>query len=360
MKIGLLHYSMPPVIGGVERVIAAHARLFRADGHEVTLFCAGSQSEMDAEFPWIAVPGFKNTGEFQSNRDAMTAFLREQKLEILFVHNVFTMPFSPVATAACWKLSGVRVVSWVHDIAAINPYYKVPADDRIRRHCPGTRVVAVSEERAAAYTALTGFSDVTVIPNGIDATGGRLELAGGFPILFHPTRILRRKNIGLGIRVVAALKRLSLNPRLVISGAPEPFSGQLQSYRAELDAEIFSAELQSNVFFLGDETSLTDAEISELYAVSDALFFPSEHEGFGLPMLEAGLRGLPIFASDKQPLAALAEKNGLVFRPDTDATRLAFDIAGFLENSAASQVRRRVRSDFDWQHIYQKHILSLL
>ena len=348
MRIGLLHYSMPPTIGGVERVIAAHARLFRADGHEVKLF---SQTE---------VPGFKNTGEFQSNLHAMVSFLQAQELEILFIHNVFTMPFCPVATAACWKLSGVPIISWVHDIAAVNPYYNVAADALIRRHCAGTRVVAVSQERADAYTALTGLSDVTVIPNGIDATAGRAELAGAFPILFHPTRILRRKNIGLGIRVVASLKRLGLDPRLVISGAPEPFSGEFQSYLAELDAEIFSAELQSNVLFLGDETPLSDAEISEIYAISDALFFPSEQEGFGLPILEAGLRGLPIFASNTQPLEAMAEKNGLVFAPDCDATRLAFDIAAFLEASAASQVRRRVRSDFDWQLIYQKHILPLL
>src|SRR4051812_44967124 len=39
MRIALLHYSAAPVIGGVERVIAEHAELLAAGGHEVTIFC---------------------------------------------------------------------------------------------------------------------------------------------------------------------------------------------------------------------------------------------------------------------------------------------------------------------------------
>ena len=39
MRLGLLHYTYAPVIGGVERVMADHARLLREQGHEVTIFC---------------------------------------------------------------------------------------------------------------------------------------------------------------------------------------------------------------------------------------------------------------------------------------------------------------------------------
>ena len=35
MKIAILHYSAPPVIGGVESVLAHHAKLMVSAGHEV-------------------------------------------------------------------------------------------------------------------------------------------------------------------------------------------------------------------------------------------------------------------------------------------------------------------------------------
>ncbi|HEV7403678.1 MAG TPA: glycosyltransferase, partial [Chthoniobacteraceae bacterium] len=39
MRIALLHYTCPPVAGGVERVLMDHARLFARNGHEVTIIC---------------------------------------------------------------------------------------------------------------------------------------------------------------------------------------------------------------------------------------------------------------------------------------------------------------------------------
>ena len=38
--------------------------------------------------------------------------------------------------------------------------------------------------------------------------------------------------------------------------------------------------------------------VSELYRECDALFMPSHREGFGMPILEAGLIGMPIFSTE--------------------------------------------------------------
>jgi hypothetical protein len=37
MKIDLIHYSSPPVVGGVESVLAYHARLMAGAGHSVRI-----------------------------------------------------------------------------------------------------------------------------------------------------------------------------------------------------------------------------------------------------------------------------------------------------------------------------------
>ena len=371
MKIGLLHYSMPPVVGGVERVLAAHARLFREDGHEVVLLCDGRQKD---DGTYLAVPGFTNTGDYTENRDAFVHFILQLKLDVVMVHNVLTMPFCPVATDACHVLAGtdLKVISWVHDLAATNPYYLVPADDLIRKYPAGARVVAISEERADSYRKVTDYANVTVVPNGVDALGElggefveqrpelRMQLRGAFPILFHPTRILRRKNIGLGIQVTEELKKIGLHPRLLISGAPEPFSGDQASYRQKLDNQISQLGLTSEVLFLGDDSPLDGSDIDQLYHLANALFFPSEEEGFGLPILEAGLRRVPIFCSETQPLSALARRYGSVFSLNSSPIQIAAQMARFLAIDAGSQVRMTVQRDFDWQGIYEKHILPLL
>ena len=44
MKIALLHYSSPPIVGGVESVLAHHARLLTNAGHEVTILAGRGEA----------------------------------------------------------------------------------------------------------------------------------------------------------------------------------------------------------------------------------------------------------------------------------------------------------------------------
>jgi glycosyltransferase involved in cell wall biosynthesis len=43
---------------------------------------------------------------------------------------------------------------------------------------------------------------------------------------------------------------------------------------------------------------LSDDDVRSLYQMADALFFPSRQEGYGLPLIEAALHGVPVFCSD--------------------------------------------------------------
>ena len=53
-----LHYSVPPIVGGVESVIAHHARLMSADGHSVRLIAARGDMpiEMTTNIPLTTIP----------------------------------------------------------------------------------------------------------------------------------------------------------------------------------------------------------------------------------------------------------------------------------------------------------------
>lgn len=55
MNIAILHYSVPPIVGGVESVIAHHARMISNDGHSVCLIAARGEA-MNDNIPLIRLP----------------------------------------------------------------------------------------------------------------------------------------------------------------------------------------------------------------------------------------------------------------------------------------------------------------
>ena len=79
---------------------------------------------------------------------------------------------------------------------------------------------------------------------------------------------------------------------------------------------------------------LPDADLEGLYALATLVAFPSLYEGFGLPVLEAMQRGVPVASSNRSSLPEVAGDAALLFDPDghgRDRTR----------DRAAARRRRR-------------------
>ncbi len=55
MKIALLHYSAPPIVGGVESMLAHQARQMAAAGHAVCVVAARG-ADLDPEIPLRCTP----------------------------------------------------------------------------------------------------------------------------------------------------------------------------------------------------------------------------------------------------------------------------------------------------------------
>jgi glycosyltransferase involved in cell wall biosynthesis len=129
----------------------------------------------------------------------------------------------------------------------------------------------------------------------------------------------------------------------------------LKSLREEL-------KLGNVVHFLTELTDayIPDPVISDFYHLADALFLPSLEEGFGIPILEAGLAGLPIFCSDIPPLRNLGGSNATYFSPDADPVELANRIVNHLAFDSVFRMRVRARKEFSWEGIYARKIAPLL
>jgi glycosyltransferase involved in cell wall biosynthesis len=87
----------------------------------------------------------------------------------------------------------------------------------------------------------------------------------------------------------------------------------------DLRARAAAAGVAEDVRLLG---ALTTAELEGLYAVADCLVLPTLHEGFGLPVIEAMARSLPVACSDIPALREVAGEAALYFDP-RDAAQIA-------------------------------------
>jgi mannosylglucosylglycerate synthase len=404
-SIAILHYAAPPVVGGVESVLGQHSQLLTDAGHRVRIV-AGRGEAVDKRIPFIRLPQADSRhpavlaakarldeGQLPANFEKLVNSLvdeLEQALagvNIILAHNICSLHKNLALTAAlnrfCARPAAPRLIAWHHDLAWLMAQYRPELHDGwpwelIGREWPGVRRqhVAVSHLRQREVSQLFGLApeSVTVVPSGLEvATFLKLEdqtaqlvqqlhLLAAAPLLLLPVRITRRKNIELALQVLAALRASLPKAALVVTGPPGPHNPANLDYFAELKVLRDTLNLNSAVHFLaeGAADGLPDVVIADLFRLADALFLPSREEGFGIPLLEAGLTGLPIFCSDIPSLREIAGEQATYFSPAGEPAAIAQVIAHRLAADPVFQLRQRVRREYTWEGIYAHRIKPLL
>jgi len=123
-----------------------------------------------------------------------------------------------------------------------------------------------------------------------------VDLAGR-PWVLHVGSCIPRKRVDVLLEVVAAVRRVSPDLRLVKVGG---------EWTAEQRVRMDALGLANSVTHV---TGLSRAELAEVYRRAPVVLLPSEAEGFGLPVVEALACGAAVVASD---LPVLREVGGEV------------------------------------------------
>ena len=161
---------------------------------------------------------------------------------------------------------------------------------------------------------LAAGSATPVTPTAAPQLREGLEL-GGRPVALSVSAKRPHKNLVRLIRALAAIPA-ERRPVLVVPGYPTPHEQELRALAAELGV----AEDLRLPRWLGA------ADLEGLYELASCAVLPSLYEGFGLPVLEAMRRGLPVTCSDRSSLPEVAGHAALLFDPeDVPAITLALE-----------------------------------
>jgi glycosyltransferase involved in cell wall biosynthesis len=408
--IAILHYSAPPVVGGVEAVMQAHAQTLVRAGYAVTVVAGRGEAgalpagaaltripEIDSQHPEVARLGRPLArGEVPPGFDGMARRLAGllapalEGFDHLIVHNVMTKHFNlPLTAALCQLLDAGRAphtIAWCHDFTWTSPSSRSRVHegypwDLLRSQRPGVAYVVVSRQRQAELAGLFGCPPgaIRVVYNGVDpvallglsAEGAalveRLGLLACDLILLMPVRVTRAKNIEYALRVVAALKAGGCRSKLVLTGPPDPHDAGSMAYFQSLQALRRQLGVEDEMRFAfesgpesGEPYILAAGVVGDLFRVSDLMFMPSHREGFAMPVLEAGLAGIAVACTRVPAAVEIGDPDVILFDAGDPPDHVAERILAWAGGSRTHRLRRRVRQGYTWQAILERDIKPLL
>jgi glycosyltransferase involved in cell wall biosynthesis len=409
-KTAMLHFAVPPAVGGVEEVIRAHTGAFAELGAPVAIVTGVGSAEalpgvadfvkeplLDTQHPEIlAVTETLGQGRVPESFESLKNRIKNQLRDVLaaypnlIVHNVLTVHVNFPATVALNELLDEkrvkRCIGWCHDFSwtmadYVDRLHPGHPWDLLKTHRDDVAYVVVSKRRRAELAGLFDCPDeaIRVIYNGVDTKTllglgeegyeliDRLGVMTADLSILMPIRIVKSKNIEYALRVVSEIKAKGLKVNLVVTGPPDPHDRESLRYYAMLRDLRVELGLEENVRFVyesgpnpDEPHTISAGVVGDFCRACDLMLIASHSEGFGMPILEAGLAGKPVFTSDIPASREIGCENVSHFSVDDPPGALAARILKWAEESPLHRHRRKVRQQYTWKRIVERDLLPLL
>ena len=220
-----------------------------------------------------------------------------------------------------------RTVSTFHDLFVLSGDYSTP-DFRARfaAQARGAAersdlVIAVSQFTAGQLEQLLKVDParIRVIPHGVRPAPRIVSPIAREPMILFVGAIQRRKNI---VRLVEAFEGVSTGWKLVLAGSLG-FGAEEALQRIERSPRKGDIEVPGYV---------SEQDLETLYQRASLFAFPSLDEGFGMPVLDAMARGVPVLTSNVSAMPEVAGSAALLVDP-ADAQSVAEGLRKITEDA---------------------------
>jgi glycosyltransferase involved in cell wall biosynthesis len=262
---------------------------------------------------------------------AMTAPLRTRAVNVVTIADVIWMlDRHPDMTTRLWQLIIPSVARRADRLIAISQ----TGADQIGEH------LGISPDRIDV-TMLGHVLGDQAAPLPEQELRRRFGLGQGSIVLTVGTR-KRHKNLLRLLAAMPAVLAALADTTLVLAGNPTGHERELRGAAERL-------ELDGRVVFL---PFVSSGELEGLYAAADCFVLPSVTEGFGLPLLEAMGRGLPVACSNVSALPEVAGDAARYFDP-TNVDEISAAVIDLLSDPALrdrlSALGRTRESALTWE-----------
>jgi glycosyltransferase involved in cell wall biosynthesis len=341
--LGVNAVFLEPRMGGIETYVR---RLYPAIAEvrpdlRISMFVNDGGRELIAAEPWAASvelvthPLLGRRGTRALTETALLGAIADRRgCDVL--HSVaLTSPYRSRAASVV----GIADVTWLKHAGSVPRLTRllwrtlvVPAARR------ADRVIAHSESARTeiAETLRIPAGRIDVVPHGpggevgADPTSSaelraRLALGGG-PVILAVSAFLAHKNVGRLVDAMPIIRRTVPDAALVLPGSRTPL-------RDDVVARAAALGLGDAVVFPG---WVDQADLEGLYRTASCFVLPSLREGFGLPVLEAMRRGVPVACSRASAVPEVAGDAALLFDPESPAA-IAEAVTAILSDPALAR-----------------------
>jgi glycosyltransferase involved in cell wall biosynthesis len=222
------------------------------------------------------------------------------------------------------------------------------------------RSIAVTEEEKSDFEAYgVNPHKIIVIPNGIDPEGYttqddaciRRKLGvGGHPYILFMGRLNLIKGIDLLVQAFCSIKDEISPYHLVVAGPDE-------GLRENLENLVLEHRLTDRVHFIG---YISGIEKSCALHAANLLVIPSRQEAMSIVVLEGGVTGTPVLATDRCGLGELEHHGGFLVSATPEA--IANSLCNILKTPEAElkqrgeTLRQYICDNYLWENIALKYL----
>lgn len=315
MKIAMLHWGFPPIIGGVETHLSILGPELVKRGYKVSLLTSNAEKAKKKDswqgmkirrtplmdLNWLYERGVIDLGE--DIQTTFKEFLDEALPDIIHVHNMHY--FSKIHAKAIEEEAKGRRLPLL--LTAHNSWDDLQCLD-LTSHINWDHVIAVSRFIKREVCSFGVDSDrVTVIHHGIDSERfknvnvediyRKYPRVRGRRVIFHPARMGLGKGCHTSVKAFRLIKKEIPDALLVLAGTKRiiDWGNVQQKDIAYILHLIKDFGLEEDVLI----EVFSREEVAELYHIAEFSIYPSFlPEPFGLTMLESLICGKPIIVTN--------------------------------------------------------------